>query len=139
MKRSRRLDLILSTVARDFIRAVAEGFGVGVAVTYRELLTAKAGLFCRPVLRRYSLREIESIELRGGKNVNRLLVEVGGRQPATVMVLYGTSAAADFENLVATVSRLSRRRRSAGRRPLPRRRLEVGHYEDRQPSTSAMP
>jgi hypothetical protein len=76
--------------------------------------------------------------LRGGKNVNRLLVEIGGRQPATVMVLYGTSAAADFENLVATVSRLLHRRRCAGRKPVRRRRLEIRNYEDRQPSMSAI-
>lgn len=139
MKRSRRRELILSTVGNDFICAVAEGFGVGVAVSYRKLLTAKARLFCRPVLRRCSLREIESIELRGGKNVNRLVVEVGGRQPATVTVLYGTGAAGDFANLVATVSRLARRRCQAGRRSPARRRLAVRHYLDPQPSTSVMP
>ena len=60
MNPSRHLDALLSRVARDFICASAEGFGVGVAVTRRELITCKARLFGRPVLRRYRLGDIDS-------------------------------------------------------------------------------
>ena len=139
MKRSRRWDLILSTVSRDFIRAVAEGFGVVVAVTYRELLISKGGLFCRPVLRRFSLGDIDSIELRSGRNASRLVVQARGRPPATMTVLYGTGAAADFANVVAAVGRLRCRGRDAHRRPVRRRGRELRRYGDRQPSTSAIP
>src|SRR5512132_2936614 len=123
MERSRHLEVIFATVARDFIRADAEGLGVGVAVTYGGLMTARARRFRQPVLRRYQLSDLESIRLRHGNSVGYLLIEIGGRQPTTVMILYGIAAAADFERVVAVVGQLSRRRRSStqGQRKAARR------------------
>ena len=142
MQRSRHLEVIFSTVARDFICANAEGWGVGVAVTYGELVIAKARLFRRPVLQRYHLSDVGSIDVRRGSSVSYLLVEVGGRHPTHVMILYNTSAGADFDRVVATIGRLSRRRRYSGqgRRPSPRRLLSpIRRSEDRPPMTSAVP
>lgn len=142
MKTSRHLESIFATVARDFICADAEGLGVGVVVTYGELVTAKARLFRRPLLRRYHLSDVESTRVRRGESISYLLIEVGGHRPTTVMILYTTAAADDFERLVATLERLSRRRRYSGhtRRQASRRHLSsVRRNKDHQPRTSAMP
>ncbi len=114
MKRSRHLEAIFKTVARDFVRAHAEGIGLAVALTPRELITAKARLFRRAVLRRYRLCDVGEIRVRRGKDVNCLFIDVGGTAPSTVMVLYTTTAARDVDRLVAAIDRMARHRNHGG-------------------------
>jgi hypothetical protein len=134
------LEAIFKTVAHDFIQAHAEGIGVAVALTARELITAKARLFRRPILRRYRLCNVDAMRVRRGKDVNCLFVDVGGQRPSTVMLLYTSSAVRDVDHLVATIDRLSARRRSSGQAG---RGLARGHSSalraHRQQGTSAMP
>ena len=111
MRRSRHSKFLVATVARDFIRAEAEGLGVTVAVTYRELLVARARLFGRPVLQRFRIRAVQSVALRHTRDVHRLVFEVGGREPTGVTVLYRSEAMPAFERLVAAFDLMSRRRR----------------------------
>ena len=142
MKRSRHLEAIFKTVAHVFVHAHAEGIGVAVALTPRELIIAKARLFRRPVLRRYPLCDVGEIRVRRGKDVNCLFVDVSGQQPSTVMVLYTTAAATDFDRLVATIDRMSGGRRYVGqeRRGVQQRRgSPLRRAGNRQQSTSAVP
>lgn len=141
MEASRHLKAIFSRVAADFISATGEGLGVGVAVTYRELIIAKARLFRGPLLRRYRLRDVRSIRLRRGASMSFLLVSWGEPEPTTVMILYQTAAAGDFERVAAAILRLSHRRRCMGqarRSVAGRQRSVVRRYDERQPSMSVM-
>ena len=110
MGKSRHSNFLSATVSRDFICAEAEGIRVAVAVTYREFLIATAKLIGKGVLRRIRLAEIQSIEVHRGKDVNRLLLHVGGRGETLVMVMYRRDAIADIERLVVAIGLLSRRR-----------------------------
>lgn len=123
MKPSRHLDALLSRVARDFIYASAEGLGIGVAVTRRELITCKARLFGRPVLRRYPVRDIESIWLRRGRSMSFLLVELVKRDEGSLMFIFGAASADDFDAVAAVLERLVRPRSSAHRQRQARRPL----------------
>jgi hypothetical protein len=142
MKRSRHLEAIFKTVAHDFIRAHVEGIGVAVALTPRELITAKARLFRGPVLRRYRLADVGQLRVRRGKDVNCLFIDVGGKDASTAMVLYTTAAARDVDQLVAAIDRMSRRRNSSGHatRGVPRRHSSaLRRVGNRQQSTLAVP
>ena len=141
MEVSRHLKAILSRIAPDFICATGEGFGVGVAVTYRELIIAKARLFRSPLLRRHRLRDVRSIRQRRGASMSFLLVEVGVRAPTTEMILYQTAVAREFENVASTIWRLSRLRRGVGEVPgrqARHRLLLVRRVDERQPNTSVV-
>lgn len=126
MKPSRHLDALFSRVARGFSRASAEGIGVGVAVTRRELITCKARLFGRPVLRRYPVGDIESIWLRHGHSVSFLLVEFVKRDERRLMFLFGAASAGDFDAVAAALERLTRLRSSAHLQRQARRRMVLG-------------
>ena len=112
MRRSRHLDALLATVARDFIRATAPAYGGAVAVTYRELIIGRARLFRRPLLRRYRLSEIASVKLCRSHRVNRLMLEVDGSPPVTLMMLFELAAIGDFQRVVAAIERYSESLRS---------------------------
>ncbi len=120
MDTGRHLNAILARVARDFICATAEGFGLGIAATYRELIVARARFLRRPVLRRYRLTEVTAIRIRRGGTISFLLIEVRGCRPTTIMVLYGAGAAPAFDDLAAVLER--RCPRLARRRAFPQRR-----------------
>lgn len=111
MKRSPHLRLVFDTVASAFVCAEAEGWGVGVAVTYREILLGRRRLLRRSSVQRFRLRDVDAVEIRRGPGVNRLLLSFAGAGPTTVMVLFGPEALADLERLVAVMGILSRRRR----------------------------
>jgi hypothetical protein len=109
MSRSRHVDALLATVARDFICAIGEGYGKAIAVTYRELITVRARLLRRPLVRRYRLSDIVSVQLFRGYSVDRLMIELDGPHAPQLMVLFGHHTATnDLEGLLATIERLSR-------------------------------
>ena len=128
MKPSRHLDALQRRVARDFIRASAEGLGVGVAVTRRELITCKARLLGRPVLHRYPLGTIESIWLRRGHSVSFLLVEFVKREEGSLMFLFGAASADDFDAVAAALERPVRPRSSTYRQRQARRKMVLGTH-----------
>lgn len=139
METSRHLNAIFRRVARDFICASATGFGVGVAVTRCELITAKVRLFGGVVLRRYRLSDIDSFSLRRGHSVSFLLLKFVKHRPSHVMFLYGTTSARDFDAVAAAVERF-RRPRTSPQRQLQRRLISArAAYEDRPPRISATP
>lgn len=139
MKTSRHVSAIFRRVARDFICASAAGFGVGVAVTRSELITAKVRLFGGVVLRRYRLSDIGSIRLRRGQSVSFLLVDFVRRSPSHLMFLYGNTNAGEFEAVAAALERF-RRPRAAAQRQVQRRLVSArAAYEDRSPKISAVP
>ena len=119
---------LLSRVARDFICASAEGLGVGVAVTRRELITCKAPLWGRAVLRRYPLGDIESIWLRRGPSVSFLLVEFVKRDEGSLMLHFGAASVADFDAVAAVLERRGRLRTSAHRRRQPLRKMVLATH-----------
>ena len=123
MGKSRHSRFLFATVARDFICASADGMGHAVAVTYRELIIATSRMFERPILRRIPLAEVESFDVRYHRGVGRLLLDVRGRQPESLSVLYRGAASADFEQLAVTLAKVSRRRRRP-MRDLRRRAIE---------------
>src|SRR5262245_32385526 len=102
---SRHLQAIVSRVAAGFICATAEGFSEAVAVTYRHLIVARADRFSRPRLRRYRLQDISALRLRHGLEMSFLRVTLGEPEQAIVVVLFETSAAADFERVASAIQR----------------------------------
>ncbi len=115
MKASRHLNAILTRVARDFICVTAEALGAAVAVTYRELIVARARLLRRPQLYRYRLADVTSVRLRRGHGISFLIVELDLGEPTTVTLLCANGSAAAFDEIAAALE--SRCGRLVSRRP----------------------
>jgi hypothetical protein len=96
--------LLLRNVPRSVLRASAEGWSVGLAVSASHLIVARAGWFRGGHIERIPLRRIEDIELHARVKVSRLHIKVADRH---LVYLYDSGRERDFEHLVACARQIA--------------------------------
>ena len=101
---SRHLEAIRKILHGTPIRAAGEGLVLAVAVTEDEVITGKAKLFGATV-ERFKLDEVSSVRVVPNPSANLLEIEFTGPPPRSLTAMYGPSAVADFEHIVALVRR----------------------------------
>jgi hypothetical protein len=82
------------------IRAAGEAMGMAVAITDEDLVTGKAKLFGAKV-QRFPLRTISNIRTIPNPSANVLEIAFATTPPSSVMVMYGSEAQRDFDDIIA--------------------------------------
>lgn len=99
---SKHLNFLLEHVDSSAIRATAEGFGLGVALTEDELVTAKAAIIRRwGKVERFPLTSVVGLRTVPNPSANLLQVEFSeGGSTRVLTLMYSSESAPAFERII---------------------------------------
>lgn len=99
---SKHLDFLFEEVERSAIRVSAEGFGLAVALTEDQLITAKAGIIRRwGKVERFPLSSLVALRSMPNPSANLLQIQFaegsGGR---VLTIMYPPESSAAFDQII---------------------------------------